>query len=626
MKKIVYLLCILMFFTYSCKETDLTPLEDEIELLKKEINNMQSVIFLQHALSDQKKIVSVASVAIGLDNLWTITFSDNTSVQLPKIIVESIVLDDTTQEYTVKLLDNQRLVFNKKEIIYPIGLVVLTQDIKFLKNTEVSIEFRVNPSNAVFNYDVASSDCQIQFDMTDKLATYSYVTDPERCRLTRIEQSKDASGKIKEGQYTAYIADNGGSTAYKYVTALVLSSKGANGDSIQLSSSGISLERKKDTGLPVVVIHTENKAFILDKENWINAKMTIDGIGKFTDYKGTTSIRGRGNSTWGYPKKPFALKLDSKSEILGMPSHKRWVLLANYMDRTHIRNHIAFEISRRTGLEWTVRGQFVEVVLNETHMGTYYLCEQIKPDKYRVNIDEMRAGDLDEESITGGYILEYDFYFDEVNKFKSKIFNFPVMFKEPDEATLQPEQFEYVQNYIDSLETLLTAPDFVHTRAYASLIADTTFVDWWFVMELTGNHEALKPGSCYFYKDRMDVLKAGPVWDFDWGTFTEEKVTGFYVKDGLYYSQLFKDPVFVNLVKQRWRKFKPLFEEIKDVIVKTGESLATSVELDDAMWSLKNADIINQDETMSFTNAFYKMRGNYSNRLVWLDSQIENLR
>ena len=618
MKKVIFILCAFSIFTFSCK--------NELDDLKKEVNNLESVIALQNAYTAKKPIVSATSPQINKTVFWQITFSDNTTLRLSKDIVESIVLNETSDVYTILLKNEQQYVFFTKEMILPAGVAILTQSVKFLKNMEVAIEFRVNPSNAIFNYDVNSGDCQIAIDMTNKVTIRSYVTDPEQCRLTRIEQAKDKNGNVKEGQYVVYVADNGGNNAYIYNLALVMSTKDQEGNAIQLSSSGITLERKKDTRLPIVVIHTENKAEILDKENWINAKMTIDGAGKFPNYEGTTGIRGRGNTTWEYPKKPFALKLDTKSEILGMPSHKRWVLLANYMDRTLIRNHIAFEISRRTGLDWTVRGQFVEVVLNGVHLGNYYLCEQIKPDKNRVNIAEMNASDLDEESITGGYLLEFDSYYDEVNKFRSKIFDYPVMFKEPDEDVLQPAQFEYMQNYIDSFEALLTAPDFATTRAYASLIADTTFIDWWFVMELTCNHEGRHPKSSYFYKERMDVLKAGPMWDFDWGTFSSQRVSGFYAKESLYYVQLFKDPEFVRKVKERWARFKPLFDEITNVIISDGLFLHNSSEINDDLWSLKNFNNINEDNAYSFDDAIRRMSGVYANRLRWLDGQIINMK
>ena len=616
MKKSIYIFGLFLLLL-SCKEEE-TDQSGE-DTFQEQVNN------LQNAYNSQKKIVSAISETVNNVDCWIITFSDNAKIQLPKSAVESLSLDENMEECTIKLLDGRILVFNRREIIYPTGIVILTQDIKFMKNTEVPVEFRVNPSNAIFNYDVLSENCQIHFDMVGKVNTYSYVTKPENCRLTRIEQVKGDDGKIKEGQYKAYIRDNGEFDAYKYTTALVLSTIDKNGDNILLSSSAISLERKKDTALPVVVINTENNAEIKDKENWISAQMTIDGIGKFDNYEGTTSIRGRGNSTWGYPKKPFALKLDTKSEILGMPSHKRWVLLANYMDRTLIRNHIAFEIAKITDLEWTPRGQFVEVVLNDVHLGNYYLCEHIKIDENRVNIVEMKSTDLDEESITGGYLLEMDTYYDEVNKFKTAICDLPVMFKEPEEDVLQPKQFEYIQNYINSFEQALYSEDFAKTREYVSYISDTTFVDWWIVMELTHNHEAKHPRSSYIYKNRSELLKAGPVWDFDWGTFKYIS-SGFCAKDAIWYSQLFKDPVFVNTVKTRWAKFKPLFENIALAIEQQRDDLSVSAELNDEMWSLHNSPVINEDESLSYRDALILMRTNYEYRLNWLDEQIRQLK
>ena len=605
----------------------MSKLEKEVETLKEEMQKQQNVISLLNAYSAQKDIVSTvmtqedsAKPAAKESTYWNITFSDNTTIKILGSVIKTLHSDENTGEYTITLFDDEIIVFNGKEFVYPTGLVSLTQDIKFMKNTEVSIEFRVNPSNAIFNYDVDSEDCQIEFDMTKKINTYSsYVTTPERCRLTCIEQVKDANGKIKEGQYRAYIRDNGGSEAYKYVTALVLSSTDKNGDSAQMSSSAISLERKKDTGLPVVTIHTENNADIKDKENWISGTMTIDGVGKFDDYEGSLTIRGRGNSTWLYPKKPFAIKLDSKSEILGMPSHKRWVLLANYMDRTLMRNSIAFEISKMTGLEWTPRGQFVEVMLNDVHLGNYYLCEHIKVDKNRVNIEEMKATDNDEESVTGGYLIEMDTYYDEVNKFKSEICDLPVMLKEPEDIT--PQQFEYIQDYINTIEKVLYSDSSLMAREYTSYLADTTFIDWWIVMELTYNVEVRHPKSSYFYKDRSGLLKAGPVWDFDWGTFIYRY--DFCAKNAIWYSRLFEDPVFVSKVKARWAKFKPQFESIALLIEEQGRELSESAGLDDAMWKISNSDLVNGDEQLSYRDAVTLMKKVYEERIKWLDTEIQ---
>ena len=623
MKKIIYILC-LFSIIFSCKE-DNDDLKKEAEALKEDVNKLQSVISLYDAFDMQKTIVSATNEAVNDVKCWLIIFADNTQVPLPESAVESLDVNNSTEEYTITLSNGRTLIFNRRGIIYPTGIVILTQDIKFMKNTEVSIEFRVNPSNAVFNYDINSEGCRIKFDMAAKLNTYSYVTTPEDCYMTRIEQAKDAAGNVKEGQYKAFIRDRGGYNTYKYATAFVLSSVDENGDDIQISSSAISVERKRDTGLPVVVINTDNNAEILDKENWIPGKMTIDGIGKFDNYEGTITIRGRGNSSWTYPKKPFAIKLDTKNEILGMPSHKRWVLLANYMDRTLMRNHVAFEISKSTDLEWTPRGQFVEVMLNDTHLGNYYLCEHIKVDKNRVNITEMKSSDISETSITGGYLLEVDSYYDEVNKFKSAICDLPVMFKEPEEDVLQPKQFEYLQNYINSIEQLLYSDDFTKSDSYKSLIDEDSFIDWWFVHELTFNYEPTAPRSCYFYKNRSDVLKAGPVWDFDsWGTFTRQ--TTFAAKDALWFGELFKNPSFVQKVKERWSLLNPSLRKVVSSIDDAGNNIYQSSLLNDEMWSLRGHRSANDDEELSHEESVLKLKNAYLFRLDWLDEQIQQLK
>ena len=237
----------------------------------------------------------------------------------------------------------------------------------------------------------------------------------------------------------------------------------------------------------------------------------------------------------------------------------------------------------------------------------------------------MKSSDIDEVGITGGYLIEMDTYYDEVNKFKSEICDLPVMLKEPEEDVLQEQQFEYIQNYINTIEQALYSDDFAKTREYASYISDTTFIDFWFVTELTNNRETAYPKSSYFYKDRSKKLKAGPMWDFDWGTFTT--TSGFCIKDALWYSQLFKDPAFVRKVKERWDKLKPSFKEVALSLEETAIMLSISVELNDEMWSLQNARNINGDERMSHRDAVLSyLKKNYENRIEWLDTQIQQLK
>ena len=188
-----------------------------------------------------------------------------------------------------------------------------------------------------------------------------------------------------------------------------------------------------ESGLPKVIIETPDRVAITSKEVWTeNATISLTGASdaswNFDAIK--TSIRGRGNSTWGQPKKPYALKLDKKQKIMGMPKHKRWVLIANYLDNSFMRNEMAFYLSEQVGLDWTVHGEFVDLVLNGEYKGLYWLGEAIKVDENRVNINDGTETMTDDED--KDYLIEMDVYYDEIVKFKSSIRNMPYMIKNDD--------------------------------------------------------------------------------------------------------------------------------------------------------------------------------------------------
>lgn len=373
-----------------------------------------------------------------------------------------------------------------------------------------------------------------------------------------------------------------------------------------------------NTGLPIVMINTPNNKAIPSKhEDWLeDTQLTIYNPDFTIDYQEVINIRGRGNSTWGFPKKPYALKLNNKASILGMPKHKRWVLLANWLDRTMMRNSTTFYISELTDLAWTPRGEFVEVVLNGRHKGNYYLCEQIKVDENRVALE-----DLTDENPTGGYILELDVYYDEVFKFYSPTNNLPYMFKDPDEVT--DAQYNYLYDYVATLEASLADDERFAAREYADYLDVDSFIDWWFVHELTGNTEPMHPKSTYLHKDRDGLLMAGPVWDFDWDTFTPYKSTVLCNGEAIYFGRLFQDEVFVARVKERWELLKPRFDTVSAYITSEAERLAPSASVNLKMWPISM--VVNGDEKLSFEAAVNRMRSSYESKVRWLNNYINNL-
>lgn len=396
-----------------------------------------------------------------------------------------------------------------------------------------------------------------------------------------------------------------------------------------VSASGSTQEYVVDitySGLPVMYIKTANNADIPSKhEDWLEGtEIKLYNTDWEVDYEGTNdNIRGRGNSTWNYAKKPYALKLDSKAKILGMPKHKRWVLLANWMDRTMMRNRIAFAVAMKTDLAWTPHGEFVELFVNGVHKGNYYLCEHIKIDENRVNIDE-----LDDTKTDSGYMMELDTYYDEVNKFRSQYYNLPYMFKDPDEVN--NTQFDFLQKYVNDMEASLKDNTKFAAREYTNYIDMDSFADWWLVHEITGNAEPRHPKSSYMHKDKGGKFHMGPVWDFDWETFKPNTSDKLILKDTyscLYYARLFQDSQFKAKVKEQWNKHEAGFRDIITFIESEGERLKGSDAMNHEMWPITLDSpgcqgLVNGDEGMTFEEAVTRMKNAYSQKLEYMDQQI----
>ena len=392
-----------------------------------------------------------------------------------------------------------------------------------------------------------------------------------------------------------------------------------------------------NTGLPVVRVDTPGQKDITSKDEWMDgATLRIELPDGTVDYEGVTAIRGRGNSTWWYPKKPYALKLGEKGKILGMPSHKRWVLLANWKDRTILRNDAAFWLSRHTGLPYTVRGEYVELVLNGVHKGNYYLCEQIKVNKNRVNVVEMDAQETDPAKITGGYLLEVDTYFDEKNRFQyGDLFGLPWMVKEPDEDDLSSAAFDYIKKWIRDLETLLKDTPRVQAHEYEAYLDVDTAIDYLIVEELTGNHDFYNtwpsPGihSAYLYKQRDGKLYHGPVWDFDYHVFCPDR-TNFWAgaNKTLFYPALLKDEKFRARLIERWDAQKDALKELPAYIDQQADRIRLSEAFNHNLWPI--LDSINGNENgdthMTFQESVDRIKKAFLDKWEWMDRNIRYLR
>lgn len=397
------------------------------------------------------------------------------------------------------------------------------------------------------------------------------------------------------------------------------------------------------TGLPIVFFNTDSGRNVQSKEVWEGATIKIVGAPKGKNMSETrVSTKGRGNSTWNFKtKQPYALKFESKTEVMGMPKHKRWILMANYRDRTMFRNAVGFEISNRTGLAWAPRVEFVELVMNGRHKGNYMVCEQIRIDKNRINITELGYNDTSADMITGGYVLEVDQWNDEVNMFSSKVMenkwgnhSCTIMLKFPDEDDAAPEHVAYIKNYIGEIEDLMLAGKF--QEIYDKYIDIDSFIDFYFVNELTCNKELWRgPYSTYMHKERDGKLVAGPVWDFDFTTFNmnvygqaDDYTKRFYNKKAAWYKYFFQDPIFRKRMVERWNELKDDLATIPEYIDQMEELLTPSGLVNASMYSPGTdpdlGGLFNYDEELPYNEAVALMRLFYEEKFKWMDDQFNN--
>ena len=271
------------------------------------------------------------------------------------------------------------------------------------------------------------------------------------------------------------------------------------------------------TNLPTVVINTKGAQEVTSKEEELSSVVYIvSEEGKKLLATEKTGVRGRGNASWNFPKKPYRLKFDEKQQLLDAPAKaKKWTLINNYGDKTLMRNILAFELSRRFGLAYTPYCHPVDVVLNGEYRGCYQLCDQIEVNKNRVNITEMEPEDVDLPELSGGYLIEVDAYAStEASHFYSTL-GTPVTIKSPDDEDIVNAQTRYITDYFNRMEKEVFASNFADPETgYRRYLDLDSFLKHFMVGEMSGNTDTY--WSVYMTKDReSDKFFTGPVWDFD---------------------------------------------------------------------------------------------------------------
>jgi hypothetical protein len=323
--------------------------------------------------------------------------------------------------------------------------------------------------------------------------------------------------------------------------------------------------------LPIVRINTggaDLPAPALD--TYIAATISVDPNGHDVPALAETafSISGHGNSTWTYPKKSMKLKFSTPVGLLGMPAEKSFRALANYVDRTNIRNSVCFEMARRLSPHWTPRDVYCEVFLNGVYQGLYEMTEPVKSGVSRLDINTPKASSSAAPEL-GAYMIEISerMETDGAIGFRTPLQNVPIQFEEPDNPNAA--QLAYVQAKFTAFEAALYSVDWLDpTNGYAKYVDFTSWADWFCVTELSKQADAMFSSSkLWLGEGENGKIFFGPLWDSDrsfggWSIPLAGYVdfstppSGWKVSSAKFWIRLISDPAFFAVVKARWAILK----------------------------------------------------------------------
>lgn len=466
-----------------------------------------------------------------------------------------------------------------------------------LKDTGVLSAFRfLKKNNAFLTADVSSSIGEesiiplVTFSQSELIPTFT--TNAVKVLVGEVEQK---SGMTKN--------DFSSPVVYQFIMR--------NGETFQYTVKAEFLL----SAIPELTITTTDPSIaeIPSKDYYLEGTLAVNGRGGYEDYTGKTEVKGRGNSTWGYPKKPYRLKLNKKAEICGLGKAKNYVLLANHLDPTLMLNSVAFKIGRLLELPFTNHAIPVDVVLNGIYKGSYLLTEQIEVKENRVDLDENNS-----------VMWELDSYWDDEPKFKSTAFNLPVMVKDPDLTT---EQFEYWKKDFNAFTTQF-AKEPLEGNSYVDMIDIESVAKFLITFNLVHNMEINHPKSVFLHKEGNGKYVMGPIWDFDWAYDYEGTSNHF----GRYNTPLFsssmngvgtaffqrflQDSRVKAIYKRTWQDFKnnkldALLQYVDDYAV----MLKPSVERNSELW----------ENTRSFDTKVKELKTWLRNRADYIDSEVSKL-
>lgn len=385
-----------------------------------------------------------------------------------------------------------------------------------------------------------------------------------------------------------------------------------------------SLECKPPRIDATMTIDTVGAAPIVSREDYLTAVLTVttnDGVVEQLP----TRIRGRGNSTWAMPKKPYRLKLDTKAALLGMPANRDWTLLANYSDKTLMRNALAFCVGRMMGFVYTPDSRFIELTVNGDYVGVFQVSDQIEVATSRVDIDDEVKSPTDGDL---GFLIELDQYLDPADEvwFRTPS-GLPFAIKSDIEASEAP----LVADYMARFETALFGAAFLDpAEGYPRYLEADTLVDFYLVNEFLRNNDAFL-SSTYLHRPRGGRLAFGPLWDFDRSTGNalsgNDSPEGWWVRQTSTYAArlIDHDPQFRHHLNVRWNYLQSRLPDLQAFLAAGASGLDAAQARNFVRWPILGTIVWpNPADYGSYAGEVNHLHNWLTLRATWMNNQLRN--
>ena len=381
----------------------------------------------------------------------------------------------------------------------------------------------------------------------------------------------------------------------------------------------ISAEELPHTGMARLTITTPNETDV--DRSWIDhTQFSITEASGQTDIIGEMKIKGRGNTTWTLPKRPYTIQLSAPYRLMGMNQGNTWALLANYHDQTLLRNEVALYMSHEMSLlDFTPDSRFVNLVMNGSYFGIYQICELPETCLAPNNTDD--------------FLLEFDAkarYHDIT--FHTTRNTHPINIHYP-EVNEGDDTWRAISQWIQTAEDALFAENFTdNIQGYRKYFDVTSLVEWYLVNEIAKNSDAMFYTSCFMHGTIGGRIAMGPVWDFDmaFGNYKYKNnkkfindPEGFYIKDTPWYGRLFQDPTFVEMVKQHFNDYYSHREMIYHHIDQMCSQLSANITWENKLWGrLCDYSASTTKVEAEYTRQAEKLKSWIEKRMLWLKENL----